>query len=117
MNSKEIARLAAWTARAIRDTITESGRELDAAGEDIIREYVQTSLTKWQRGEKVSAESLSELITEIFQRRRHETQTDGEVINSLMVLAAKFPSFVEQNQRARDEEARKIASGLPAVKV
>ena len=31
MNSKEIARLAAWTTRAIRDTITDSGRELDAA--------------------------------------------------------------------------------------
>ena len=117
MNSREIERLAAWTARAIRDTITDSGRELDAAGEDIIREYVQTFLTKWQRGEKISLENLSELVTEIFQRRRHETQTDGEVINSLMILCAKFPSFVKENQRARDEEARKIASGLPAIKV
>ena len=117
MNSREIAQLAAWTARSIRDTITDSDRELDAAGEDIIREYVQTSLTKWQRGEKISLKSLSELITEIFQRRQHETKTEGEVINSLMILAEKFPLFVKQNQSARDEEARKIASDLPAVKV
>ena len=117
MDRKEIAALAAWTAREIQVTIKDSGRELDGAGEDIIREYVQASLTKWQRGEKINLENLSTLLTEIFQRRQHETKNADEVMNSMLILGSKFPSFVEEHQRERDAEAKRIAAAIPAIKV
>ena len=98
------------------NTIKDSGRELDDAGEDIIREYVQAALTKWHRGEKINLENLSALLTEIFKRRQHETKNADEVMNSMLILGSKFPAFVEQNQRERDEEAKKLAAEIPAVK-
>ena len=117
MTNKEIAELATWTAKSIQDSVKESGRELDDAGTDIVREYVQSSLLKWQRGEKISHENLSKLVSEIFLRRRHETKNEDEVMNAIMVLGAKFPAFVENNQRERDEEAKKLAAEIPVVKV
>ncbi len=117
MNKKEIAELAAWTAKSIKDTLTMDGRKLDAAGEDIIREYVQTDLTNWQRGEKISVESSAQLVQEIFTRRRHETKTEDEVFNAMMILCSKFPAFVESQKREREAEAERLAEKMPAVKV
>lgn len=117
MDRKEIAELAAWTAREIRIAIKESNRELDDAGEDIIREYVQTFLTQWQRGKKMNLEALSALLMEIFMRRRHETKNEDEVMNSMLILGSKLPSFFEEHQRKRDEEAKIIANAMPVVKV
>ena len=117
MTKKEISELAAWTAKSIQDTVRGSGRELDDAGTDIIREYVQSSLLSWERGEKITLENLSELVKKIFERRRHETKNEDEVMNAMMILAAKFPAFVENNQRQRDAEAQRIADAMPAVKV
>ena len=117
MNEREIAALAAQTAKDIHETITEAGRVLDAAGEDIIKEYLTACLRMWQHGEKVTHESISPLITEIFQRRRHETQTEEEVMNAMLIFGTKFPEFVENERRERDAEAAQIAATLPAVKV
>ena len=117
MNSREINELAAWTAKAIKDTLKMDGRHLDDAGEDIIREYVQADLTNWQRGNKITMENSARLINEIMLRRRHETKTEHEVFNALAVLCSKFPAFVEENQRTRDEEAAKIAAVMPAIKI
>ena len=117
MTRKEIADLAAWTAKAIKDTLTMDGRRLDDAGADIIREYVQTDLTNWERGNKVTVESSSRLVQEIMARRRHETATEGEVFNALSVLCAKFPDFVKEQTQAREAEAKRLAAKMPAIKV
>ena len=117
MTEREIKELAAWTAKAIKDTLTIDGRHLDDAGEDIIREYVQADLTNWNRGNKITMENSARLVNEIMLRRRHETKTEGEVFNALAIMCTKFPSFVEENQRKRDEEAAKIAAAMPAIKV
>ena len=117
MNKKEIAELAAWTAKSIKDALAMDGRKLDAAGEDIIREYVQSDLLNWQRGEKITLENSSKLVQEIFTRRRHETKTEDEVFNAMMILCSKFPAFVESQQRERESEAERLAETMPAVKV
>lgn len=117
MTSREIADLAAWTANSIRATLKFDGRKLDDAGADIIREYVQTDLTNWDRGEKVTAETSSRLAQEIMARRRHETQTENEVYISLSVLSSKFHEFVEEQVRKRDAEAKRLAATMPAIKV
>lgn len=117
MNEREIAELAAWTAKSIRDTVTDAGRELDDAGESIIREYIQTCLRKRERGDKISLETCSQLVTEIFLRRRNETTTELETFNAMMIFGSKFPAFVEENQRARDAEAARLAAEIPPVKV
>lgn len=117
MNKKEIADLAAWTAKSIQDTLTQDGRKLDDAGADIIREYVQTDLTNSERGEKITIENSIKLAQEILANRRHETKTEDETFNALMILSSKFPAFVTANRRKRDEEAARIAATMPAVKV
>ncbi len=117
MDKKEIAELAAWTAKSIKDTLAYDGRQLDDAGEDIIREYVQTDLLNWQRGAKITLESSSLTVQKILERRRHETNTLNEVCSALMILCSKFPDFVASNMRAREAEAEIIADTLPAVKV
>ena len=117
MNEKEIAELAAWTAKAISDAVRQEKREFDDAGEDIVREYVQSCLLDWKRGKKISLEHCSEVVTEIFTRRRNETKTEGEVLNAMMILGSKFPSFVEEQQRERDAEAARLAASMPAIKV
>jgi hypothetical protein len=117
MTRKEIAELAAWTAKSIKDTLTMDGRKLDDAGEDIIREYVQRDLINWQRGEKITLENSTQLVQEIMLQRRHETDTEAEVYNALAVLCSKFPKFVEENQRERDAEAKRLAESMPAFKV
>ena len=117
MNEKEIAELAAWTARAIRGTIIQDGGKLDDAGEDIIREYIQADLKNWQRGEKITFESSTKVAQEITSRRRHETKTFDEVFYSIMILCTKFHDFVANNLRKREAEAVKIAATMPAVKV
>lgn len=117
MTAKEISNLATWTAKSIQDSVRDGGRILDDAGTDIVREYVQICLTKWQRGEKITLENLSKLVTEIFQRRHHETKNEDEVMNAMMILGSKFPAFVADNQRQRDEEAKRFAAAMPAVKV
>ena len=117
MDKKEIADLAAWTAKSIKDTLAHDGRKLDDAGEDIIREYVAADLLNWQRGEKITVENSEKLAKEILARRSHETQTVGEVMNALMVLYSKFAAFVEGNSRKRAAEAEAMAATMPAVKV
>ena len=117
MTAKEIAELAAWTANSIQDMLTRDGRKLDDAGADIIREYVQADLTKWNRGEKITAESSSRLAQEIMARRRHETLTEGEVFISLSIICSKFHEFAEDQARKRAEEAKILAAKMPAVKV
>ena len=117
MTRKEIADLAVWTGKAIKDTLTMDGRKLDDAGADIIREYVQSDLTNWERGNKVTVESSSRLAQEIMARRRHETQTEVEVFNSLAVLCTKFPEFVDEQLQARAAEAKRLAAKMPAIKV
>ena len=117
MNNKEIDSLAAWTAKSIKDTLTMDDRKLDDAGEDIIREYVQSDLKNFQRGEKITLESSALLVEEILSRRRHETATLAEVRNALSILSLKFPAFVEDTLRQREEEARKIAAKMPAIRV
>ena len=116
MNEREIVALANQTAKEIRQSITEGGRVLDDSGEDIIREFLRASLRMWQHGKKVTPESMASLITEIIQRRRHETQTETEVMNAMVIFGAKFPAFVENDQRERDAEAKLIAATMPAVK-
>ena len=117
MTRKEIAGLAAWTAKSIKDTLTQDGRKLDDAGEDIIREYVQTDLLNWERGAKITVENSAQLVQEIMLRRRHETATEDEVFNALAILSSKFPAFVEKFQREREAEAKILAESMPAVKV
>lgn len=117
MNEREINELAAWTAKEIRNAVTEEGRAFDAAGEDIVREYVRTCLINWQRSGIATLEACSQPVTEIFQRRKHETQTELEVFNAMMIFGSKFPAFARNNQRERAEDAAKIAATLPAVKV
>ena len=117
MTTKEINELAAWTAREIRNTVLQEGRTFDAPGEDILCEYVRSCLVSQNRGDKISAELCAKLATEIFTRRQHETQTQTEVMNAIVIFGAKFPSFVENEQRARDAEAARIAATLPAIKV
>ena len=117
MTNGEISELAEWTAKSIQDAVREGGRVLDDAGRDIVREYVQSSLLKWERGEEITLENLTLLLQEIFKRRHNETKTEDEVFNSMMILGSKFPSFVADNQRERDKEAAQIAATLPAVKV
>ena len=117
MTTKEINDLAAWTAREIRNTVLQEGRTFDATGEDIVREYVRSCLVSQNRGDKISAELCAKLATEIFTRRQHETQTQTEVMNAMLIFGSKFPSFVADNQRQRDAEAAQIAATLPAVKV
>ena len=117
MNSREIDSLAAWTAKSIKETLTAEGRKLDDAGEDIIREYIQSDLKNFQRGEKITLENSARLVDEILARRRHETTTLGEVMNALSILSAKFPVFVEESLRQREEEAKRIAAKMPAIKV
>ena len=117
MNSREIDSLAAWTAKSIKDALSVEGRRIDDAGEDIIREYVQSDLKNFRRGEKITLESSARLVEDILSRRRHETTTLDEVINALSILSSKFPAFVEDNLRQREEEARRIAAKMPAIKV
>ena len=117
MNEKEIAELAAWTAKAIRDTVLQAGRTFDDAGEDIVREYVQACLSDWKYGKKISLEYCAETATELFAQRCRETKDGQEVFNALLTLGTKFPSFVEENQRERDAEAAKLAASMPAIKV
>lgn len=117
MDKKEIAELAAWTAKAIKNTLTNDGRQLDDAGEDIIREYVATDLLNWQRGERITLEKSARLAQEIFARRRGETKNEDEVFNALSVLYSKFPAFVESNLRKREAEAQRLAASMPAIKV
>lgn len=117
MTRKEIADLAAWTAKSIKDTLETDGRQLDDAGEDIIREYVQTDLRNWQLGKKITLETCEQTVQEILSRRSHETGTLNEVCNALMILSSKFPAFVESNLREREAEAKRLAETMPAVKV
>ena len=117
MTRKEISEMSKWTAKSIQDAVKEGGRELDDAGTDIIREYVQSSLLMWQRGEKISHESLSRLLNEIFLRRHQETKNEDEIMNAMLILGSKFPAFVEENQRQRDAEAKILAAKMPAIKV
>ena len=117
MNEREINELAAWTAREIRNAVLQEGRAFDAAGEDILCEYVRTCLVSQKRGDKISLELCAKLVTEIFTRRQQETQTQTEVMNAMLVFGSKFPSFVADEQRQRDAEAARIAAILPAVKV
>ncbi len=117
INSKEISELAAWAAKNIKEILITGGRKLDDAGEDIIREYVQTELKNWQLGEKITLENSSRLVDEILSRRQHETETLDEVMNALFLISAKFPGFVEENLRQREAEARILAAKMPAVKV
>lgn len=117
MTNKEIANLAVWTAKSVSHTMLKAGRQLDDAGEDIIREYVQTDLQNWQRGEKVSVDSSMQLAKEILTRRNHETKTADRVEFAMNVICSKFPSFVEAYQRGRDAEAARIARSMPAIKV
>lgn len=116
MNEREINELAAWTAKEIRNAVIEEGRLFDSAGEDILREYIRTCLINWQREGIATLEACSQQVTEIFQRRKHETQTELEVFNAMMIFGSKFPAFARNNQRERDEEAAQIAATLPAVK-
>ncbi len=117
MTSKEIADLAAWTANSIQTTLKFDGRKLDDAGADIIREYVQTDLTNWDRGNKVTVETSTRLAQDIMAQRRHETQTENEVFISLSVLSSKFHEFVEDQLRQRAAEAKRLAATMPAIKV
>ena len=117
MNSREIAEMAAWTAKSIKDSLAMDGRRLDDAGEDIIKEYLRTDMRKWQLGEKITLESSSQLVKEILSRRRHETGTFDEVFSALLVLSSKFPDFVASNLRQREAEAKRIAAKMPAIKV
>lgn len=117
MTSREIAELALWTAKAIQDTLAIDGRRLDDAGTDIIREYVQTDLKNWKRGEKITVGNSAALVKEILSRRSHETETFDEVISALTVLYMKFPDFVEDQQRQREAEAKRLAAVMPAIKV
>ena len=117
MTSREIAELALWTAKAIQDTLAIDGRRLDDAGTDIIREYVQTDLKNWKRGEKITVGNSAALVKEILSRRSHETETFDEVINALTALYMKFPNFVEDQQRQREAEAKILAAVMPAIKV
>lgn len=117
MNTTEINDLAAWTAQSISDTIKDSGRTIDAAGTDIIRQYVQTCLHDWQLLGKASREHCAELVTEIFTRRKHETTTELEAFNAMMIFGANFPAFVENNRRMEEAEAARLAATMPAVKV
>ncbi len=116
MNTKEINELATWTAAEIRRTVLQEGRLFDAAGEDIVREYVRACLIPWQHGEKISVELCAKIADEIFSRRQNETQTQAEVRNAMLILGSKFPAFVADNQRERDAEAAQIAATLPAIK-
>ena len=117
MTEREINELAAWTAKEIRNTVLQEGRQFDEAGEDILRECVRACLLSQKRGDKISLELCAKIVTEIFKRRQHETQTQTEVLNAMLVFGSKFPSFVADNQRQRDAEAAQIAATLPAVKV
>jgi len=117
MTSKEIADLAAWTANAIQSSLKMSGRKIDDAGADIIREYVQADLTNWNRGENITVEKSTQLGQEIMARRRHETQTENEVFISMSVLSSKFHEFVEDQLRKRAAEAKRLAATMPAIKV
>ena len=117
MTNREIAELALWTAKAIQDTLAIDGRKLDDAGTDIIREYVQTDLQNWKRGEKITVGNSAAIVKEILSRRSHETKTFDEVMNALTVLYMKFPNFIEEQQRAREAEAKILAAKMPAIKV
>lgn len=117
MNSKEIAELAAWTAKTIQGTLQIDGRKLDDAGTDIIREALEKLLTTWQRGRKITNEYMAEVVEEIFTRRRDETETVDEAFNAVMILFAKFPEFAAEQQSKRDAEAARLAAVMPAVKV
>ena len=117
MNSKEIAELAAWTAKTIQSTLQMDGRELDDAGADIIREALEKLLTVWQRGEKITNERMSGIVKEVFARRRDETKTFDETFNAVMILFSKFPAFAAEQQSKRDAEAARLAAVMPAVKV
>ena len=117
MTTKEINELAAWTAREIRKAVLQEGRSFDAAGEDILCEYVRSCLVSKNCGDKISLELCAKLLTDIFTRRQHETQTQTETMNAMLIFGAKFPSFVEDEQRQRDAEAARIAAVLPAIKV
>lgn len=117
MTKREIDEMAAWTAKSIQEALKTDGRELDDAGKDIIREYVQSDLQNWKRGEKVTLENSKNLVAEILSRRHQETKTLGEVLNALTVLCSKFPSFIEAQQREREAEARILAAVMPAIKV
>ena len=116
MNKKEIAELAAWTARAIRDTIIDAGRKLDDAGEDIIREYIQACLLNRRLTGQATFEDSARLAEDILARRRLETKTENETVNAIMIFGAKFPAFITQLQRDRDAKAAKLAAMMPAVK-
>lgn len=98
MNDKEISALSTQTAADIAATIAKAGRAIDEAGTDILREYIQTCLGNWQRGEEISLEACSQWVTEIFTRRRNETQTELEAFNAMMIFGANFPAFVRDNQ-------------------
>ncbi|MBR3745664.1 MAG: hypothetical protein IKN27_01735 [Selenomonadaceae bacterium] len=117
MNEKEINELAAWTAAEIRRTVLQEGRLFDAAGEDILCEFVRSCLLSQRRGDKISLELCAKILTDIFTRRQHETQTQTEVMNAMLIFGSKFPTFVADNQRERDAEAAQIAASLPAIKV
>ena len=117
MTEKEINELAAWTAAEIRRTVLQEGRLFDAAGEDILCEFVRSCLLSQRRGDKISLELCAKIADEIFTRRKNETQTQAEVTNAMLIFASKFPSFVENNQRERDAEAAQIAASMPAIKV
>lgn len=117
MTTKEIADLSTWTAKSICDTIKESGRKIDAAGQDIIREYIQTCLHDWQVNGNASLENCAQMATEIFMRRKSETKTELETFNSLLIFGANFPEFVKENQRERDAEATQLANEIPPVKI
>lgn len=117
MTKREINELAEWTANSIQGAVSEGGRFLDDAGKDIVREYVESSLIKWKRGEEITLENLTLLLQEIFKRRHNETKTEEEVFNAMLILGSKFPSFVADNRLEREKEAEQIAATLPAVKV
>lgn len=118
MTNREIATLALKTARAVRNRMLKADRPFDAAGEDIIREYVQIGLQNhWQRGEEITFDSYMQLAKEILKWRNHETKTVGEVELAMNVICLKFKEFVEVYQRGRDAESARIAELLPAIKV
>lgn len=98
MNDKEISALAKQTAEDIAETIRSAGRAIDEAGTDILRECIQTCLGNWQRGEEISLETCASWVTEIFTRRRNETQTELEAFNAMMIFGSNFPNFVRDNQ-------------------
>ena len=91
--------------------------KLDSASEDIIVEYFRTELIRWQYGETVTKENSAQSAQDILNRRRQETATFEELSNLMKTLSLLVPMAIEMMQDERDEEARKLAATMPAIKV